>query len=25
VSGAEFDVPDVGPHFRMWLALNPGA
>ena len=24
VSGAEFDVPTVGPHFLMWLALDSG-
>jgi hypothetical protein len=18
IAGAEFDIPDVGPHFRMW-------
>jgi len=22
--GPEFDIPDVGPHFRMWKGIGPG-
>ena len=22
--GPEFDIPDVGPHFRMWRGIGPG-